>query len=464
MTPRLILSLGLSALVLGGSVVGCTSTDTRVAKASDRSAAQSAKAAARDAGKASRALAKRDPAAVGFAESAVALAPRDAAYRMLLGQGYLQAGRFASARDSFADVLTLLPANGGIVTGAVRGKAALNLALAQVATGDWAAARTTLAQNAATIPTGDLGLATALAGDPSGAIAILNTAARSPGADAKIRQNLALSYALAGRWDMARVAAAADMSAADVDARIEQWAAFAQPKGASDQVASLLGVTPAADSGRPVALALNAPVPVTPMQDSAVQTAAVEMPAVETPAVQTAAVAAPAAVPVPASMPTPTPAQQFAKVTFGPAREVVQPLPTMLIRSQSSPIKVALTQAGARRVVQDVPAATPYVRPQSAGGDWYVQIGAFSNVTIAKAGWQGATRRFAALSGRQPTGMTIAAKQGALYRVSVGGFDREAAVAMCQAYRAKGGACFVRREAGDRMAQWLRTPVQLASR
>jgi LysR family cys regulon transcriptional activator len=68
----------------------------------------------------------------------------------------------------------------------------------------------------------------------------VNAAARAPGATAKVRQNLALSYALAGRWDMARIAAASDMSAADLDARMEQWAAFAQPKGAPDQVARMV--------------------------------------------------------------------------------------------------------------------------------------------------------------------------------------------------------------------------------
>jgi Flp pilus assembly protein TadD len=230
MTPRLILSLGLSALVLGGTMVGCTATGNHLAKASDRAAARTAKAAHRDAEKAARALATRDPSAVAYAESAVSQAPRDAGYRMLLGQGYLQAGRFASARDTFADVVDLMPGNG---------KAALNLALAQIATGDWSAARATLDAHAKDIPAADLGLATALAGNPAGAITILDAAARAPGATAKIRQNLALSYALAGRWDMARIAAAADMSSADLDARMEQWAAFTQPKGAPDQVASL---------------------------------------------------------------------------------------------------------------------------------------------------------------------------------------------------------------------------------
>ena len=440
MTPRLILTFGMSALMLGGTMVGCTGSTGRIASASDRSEAQAAKAAARSADQAARALVKQDvPAAVRLAEGAVEMAPRDAGYRMLLGQSYLQAGRFTSARDTFADVLQLYPANG---------KAALNLALTQIATGDWSSAQTTLNSNAAAIPVSDLGLATALAGDPARAIEMLNAAARVPGATAKVRQNLALSYALAGQWNMARVAAAADMSPADVDARLEQWAAFAQPKRASDQVASLLGVTAVADAGRPVTLALNAAVPVNAAQDAPVQVAAVE----------------------PTNVPTPveTPEAQFAKVslaqvTFGPRNEVVQPLPSMLIRADAAPAKLALTGSSSGHVVQMVPAAKPFVR-ERIGGDWYVQIGAFSNVAVAKAGWARATRRFAALSGHQPTGTTIAVAQGSLYRLSVGGFSRDQADRMCSAYRAKGGACFVRREAGDRMAQWLRTPLQMASR
>lgn len=447
MTPRLILTFGLSALMLGGSVVGCTGTNDHIASAGDRSGARDAKAASRQADGAVRALTRNDAlAAIGFAEGAVALAPQDAGYRMILAQAYQRAGRFESARDSFADVLQLNPGNG---------RAALNLALAQIATGDWATARATLDRNAAIIPVADLGLATALAGNPAGAIQLLNAAARAPGATAKVRQNLALSYALAGQWNMARVAAAADMSPADVDARLEQWAAFAQPKGASDQVASLLGVTPVADTGRPIALALNAPVSVTPMQDAPVRLAAAA-PAVLAPT--------PAPIPTLAPMaPAATPAPRLAKILFAERKEVVQPLPTVLIRADAAPTKLALQRPTTNRVMQMVPAARPYVR-DPAVGEWFVQLGAFSNAAVAKAGWATATRRFAALSGHQPTGTTVAARQGSLYRLSVGGFSHEQANAMCASYRAKGGACFVRREAGDRMAQWLRAPVQMASR
>ncbi|MEG8056130.1 SPOR domain-containing protein [Sphingomonas sp. 22L2VL55-3] len=61
--------------------------------------------------------------------------------------------------------------------------------------------------------------------------------------------------------------------------------------------------------------------------------------------------------------------------------------------------------------------------------------------------------------------MTFKAKGEDVYRLSVGGFSKSAANAMCRQYHAKGGACFVRQGAGDVMAQWLRKPgMQMASR
>ncbi|MGK3808204.1 tetratricopeptide repeat protein, partial [Enterococcus faecium] len=79
-------------------------------------------------------------------------------------------GRFDSARAAYGDVLQLTPGNG---------KAALNLALTQIASGDWMGARATLGAHSRAIPVADLGLATALAGDPAGAVAMLTPVARS---------------------------------------------------------------------------------------------------------------------------------------------------------------------------------------------------------------------------------------------------------------------------------------------
>ena len=442
MTTRALLLGSISALLLGGATVGYAANGRSIASASARSAALAARGAASDAGRAQSALTRNDgPVAIGYAERAVALMPQRAEYRMLLGQSYLQGGRFASASRAFADTLQLSPTNG---------KAALNLALSQVATGDWQAARRTLEANATIIPAADRGLALSLAGDTAGGIAVLTEVARSPATTAKVRQNLALSFALAGRWQEARVAAAADMAPADVDARLEQWALFAQPAKASDQVAGLLGVRAVADAGQPVALALNAPAPVAPgVPEQALATAdPVVAPTEEGGAAVPVAVAA-------------APVAGFSKVSFGPRQEVVQALPAMMLRPVGGPIKVASAPAPAGRGI----ATSAHQVKTLASGHWYVQLGAFDSAGVARDAWGRAAKRFAVLAGYTPSGMNFKADGEDFYRLSVGGFSRSAADSMCRQYRAKGGACFVRMGAGDAMAQWLRKPgMQLASR
>ena len=96
------------------------------------------------------------------------------------------------------------------------------------------------------------------AGRPAAsAVAVLEQAARAVGADARVRQNLALAYALQGDWTAAKTIAAQDVPADQVT-RIQQWMTFAKPTRASDQVAALTGITPAAaDPGQPVRLALH---------------------------------------------------------------------------------------------------------------------------------------------------------------------------------------------------------------
>jgi Flp pilus assembly protein TadD len=442
MKNRILISLSLSALVVGGTMVGCTAGGGQgIASASDRSVAVAAKQASRNADKARKALAAHDPSvAVSYAEAAVRLSPRDAGYRMILGQSYLAAGRFVSARQAYSDVLELAPSDRAVV-----GKAALNLALAETAAGDWAAARSTLDAHASDIPVSDLGLALALAGNPAGAVTVLSQAARGAEADAKLRQNLALSFALAGNWPAARVTAAVDMSPADIDARLAQWAQFAQPEHASDQVATLLGVTAVDDQGQPAALALNAAVPV---------------------AVPVAPVAVAEAAPVVAEQPA-APVEvasvQASKVVFGPSREVVQPLPVQVIRPAAGKAKVMVGKAAA-----PVAVAAPVsvaARTERAKGDWYVQFGAYENAAVAHDGWARIQRRYAALGGLSPTGTNFSSKAGTFYRLSVGGFARSDADQLCRTVRAKGGACFVRKEAGDSIAKWLKPKgTQVASR
>ena len=277
-----IAKLAASALVLSTTMIGCSMSGTaeRPGAVSD---GQSAKMAAVAANRASKALGKKQiDRAVALAEAAVEAQPRDAGYRMLLGQVYLSAGRFQSAQQSFADTLTLDPE---------REKAALNLALTQIALGKPDAAKSTLSDYRDKLPAADFGLAIALAGDAEEAVRVLEFATRAPDANATTRQNLALAYALAGKWNNARVMAVQDLTAEDADARITQWAQFARPGGAPSQVAALLGTQPNADAGQPTRLAL-APM-ASPVQAAAAE---VDIPPVAPAEPESATVAAASAV------------------------------------------------------------------------------------------------------------------------------------------------------------------------
>ncbi|MBX9796422.1 tetratricopeptide repeat protein [Sphingomonas sp.] len=449
MKNRAMMMLGVSALVLCTGGVSAVLTQGGAAVAGAPSATKLAKQAAADAEAARKAIGDRAfGKAVRYAERAVAGAPDNGTYRALLGHAYLQSGRFASARDAFGDALTLMPNDG---------RSALSYALAQIATGDWVGARQTLESNAETIPVADRALATALAGDPAVAVEQLAVAARSPGADAKTRQNLALALALSGRWAEARAMAELDVAPNEVDARMIEWAKFARPTGAADQVSYLLGVTPVMDPGQPVSLALARPAPATPVV-AAAEPAPAPAPAVEA-APQPAAEVAEVAAPVEAPRPT---------IVFAERKEVVQPLPVQAERVR--PVRVAKV---AKPVVKPVevaatvaPVAPVATKPVVAKGNFYVQLGAFENAAVARDGWARAVRRYAGFVGQQPSGMAVKTAAGQFYRLSVGGYARNDAVAMCQGYRAAGGTCFVRQGAGDQVASWVKPTAvrQLASR
>ncbi|MFP5330147.1 MAG: tetratricopeptide repeat protein, partial [Alphaproteobacteria bacterium] len=158
--------------------------------------------------------------AVELAERAVQNTPNDAGFRALLGNAYFASGRFVSAEAAYRDSLSLLPPQPPII---------LKLALVQIAQGKNAQALAMLEEARDALDPADYGLAVALAGHPDDAVAVLNQAARMLGADARVRQNLALAYGLSGDWTMARTVAAQDVPADQLDARLQQWMAMASP-------------------------------------------------------------------------------------------------------------------------------------------------------------------------------------------------------------------------------------------
>ena len=438
MNGRAYLMLSATALMLGGAAVTLVKVPAWAGAPLETAQARTA---AGFAAKARAALAKRAYAeAVADAEQAVRYAPGDAGYRALLGQSYLLGGRFDSARAALRDALTLAPNDA---------RSALGLALAQIALGDWSSARETLAVHETLIPVADRGLAIALSGDPAAAVELLSAAARAPGADAKTRQNLALALALAGNWPQARAVASLDVAPQELDARIAAWAQFARPQGAADQVASLLGVTPVADAGMPAALAL---VPTPPAAPALAEAAPVEeTPVAAAPVAVAAAAPNPPELPVIAAEPGARPA-----IVFGPRQEVVQPLPGAAGARRAA--VAAVRPVGAKPVAVVAAVKAP------AAGNFYLQLGAFENAAVARDGWARAVRRFAPLAEHSPSGMMFKQGAGSFYRLSVGGFARADAVALCAGYRARGGNCFVRAGAGDQLASWAKPRRELAAR
>lgn len=464
MRSKLLAHLAGSAVLLAGTA-SVANAGVAPAAAAPRLAAKVAKQAASEARRADKALAARKwDRAVQHGEAAVALDPHDAGYRAVLGAAYLRAGRFASAHQAFADVLVLQPDNA---------RAALNLSLAQIAEGKWDDARRTLAEHAGGIVPADRGLALALAGDTAGGIDVLTAATRAATADAKTRQNLALALALAGRWQDARTLANVDMDPAAAEERIQQWAVFAKPAMAADQVASLLGVVPAVDPGQPVAIALNAPVSVA--SEASVDS---YMPGRQATAAPVVPVPAPAPTPLHAvSTPITVPAATIAPAAAVPsfyAPRVERPRPTLAAPAAAPVASIApaplIASAGAYKTAMARPrgVAKPIVPAKSAAlraGSWFVQLGAYDNAPVAKAGWRRATRRYPVLAGYAPSGIATSVRGTSYYRLSVGGFARTAATQLCRGYRAAGGVCFVRASVGEQVAAWHRlaaAKVQLA--
>ena len=382
--------------------------------------------------------------AVALAERAVANSPTDAGFRSLLGNCYFAAGRFASAEAAYRDSLTLLSNQPQVV---------LKIALVSVAQGKNAQAIAFLDAAKNALDPADYGLALTLAGQPQQAADILQNAAQQVGADSRVRQNLALALAFSGDWVGARNIAAQDIPGDQLDARIQSWMLLAKPVHASDQVASLTGIRPAAiDPGQPVRLALQtggarlAAVALAAVAAPAKVAEAAPIEVVEpTPAASPVAIEAATAAPLvvgPAPMSTPAP------IAFAPVNEASLGSHSRSPRPSLSPRAASLTQSLYRHASLSTAQRSRTV----------VQLGAYSSRSSVGAAWNHVSAKFGSLRGYAPVAARFDGERGTVYRLSVQGFDsaRQAA-SLCGALKRSGGSCFVRNVAGD-------TPVQVASR
>ena len=428
---RSVLPLGLAGAIAVAMAAGAGVSTGAVAKNTpDKTAAEAQKA-----------LAKGDAEkAISLAEAVVAANPREASYRALLGQAYLRAGRFASAVTTLNDAMKL---------GDNSTKTALSLSLAYVGAGRNSEAVGILNDWRDAIPASDLGLAYALAGESGRGAAILTDALRAGDKSPKLRQNLAYAFALDGRWREARLMAAQDVPADQLDARLSTWAAQARPEDSKLRVAGLLKVPMRADPGQPTALALGGS---SDQEQLAAETAASRSPATagELPATgeSAAALAQYRPVDAPAAAPGETTPEAFASQFAN--SEVVQPLPA--VSPEAAPAASQRPVRVAAAVVPSKPKAVahrPGLRPRHAkawvagkGSSHAVQLGSFASEQGARRAWGYYAKKNPELRNFKMAISQATVRGKRYWRVAAAGLDSRGAGGLCSAVKNRGGVCF----------------------
>ena len=471
MNRKMLKSLALSGFVLGVAT-GCSGMG-KMAEAPSRAAGAPA-LAAKSADKARAALEAGKPSkAVGLAEAAVAGSPRDAGFRALLGQAYLNDGRFASASAALTEAMEL---------GATDSNTILSLTLSQIAQGKNAEAVSLLTRHRDTVPAPDLGLALALAGDAEGSLYVLGQAARAEGAEARTRQNFALALALSGRWAQARIVASQDLSLDKLEGRMAEWSKLAEQPNAQVRVASLIGTEAQADAGMPVRLALSnfadtqmasaEPVSEPPVQLASADPAPVADYAPPPPVLAPVLAYASGAI---RSVELPMPVRGEDGIV--PVTELPQPQPAgEIILAETTPYRAAPRVQGEGRIrpaqQQALELATVLI-PKAMGFDaknpdgWAVQLGAYDSLAIAKEKW-GTLKKHNGMLGNFPASSHAATVKGrTYYRLTVNGLATRAdATSLCNRLKAQGQACFIRAMEGGETIQWAAKAgsMRLASR
>ncbi len=388
--------------------------------------------------KAEKSLAKgKTDRALTYAELAVEADMQNRDYRALLARVYMAQGRFVAAERTLMDVMEL---------GQVDPRTVISLALTRIAQGEVDSAVSLVEANRAIVPISDYGLTLALAGRASDAINLLSEAIRADNATARTRQNLALAYALDGRWRDARVMASQDMAQDSVNDRIAEWAQFARPNSYTYRVASLLKVRPnMEDTGQPVRLALNSAALPVGFAQAEVQPVPVEMASVQ-PVAELAAIGqAPVAE-------SPGFAAVEADVKIAEVAPVAAPVfEAPLIKAPEGPAKSASAPAPVKLALADVSA------PTKVSGSHVVQLGAFASSANAQAAWDKLSKRYGILNGFSAASSTVTVNGKKLTRLAAMGFGNAAtANAACKQIKSQGGVCLVRNVGSE-------APVRMAS-
>ena len=435
--PRI--ALAVSTAIAGLALAGCTSAVAPQANSSFVSAQ-----AALGKGQVEKAMM--------HAEAAVLAEPRNPGYRALLGAAYMEAGRFQSAATSFGDALDLGDENPRTV---------LSFALAKIAVGEGRAALSVLDEYANLIDPADLGLALALAGQPErGVHVLINEVRATEEVTPKLRQNLAYTYALAGNWRAARVMAAEDVPADQLDSRLTEWAAMSAPEMSQQRIAELLDVAPQYDAGQPQRLALAN----FPSQEMMVAQAAEQAPA----EMMMADAAEPAPMMAKAD-PAPTFAQAFASPA--PSVETVETTASG-IRYVSNPVvqelPVRAERAAPRMAASSQRRMAPPATPAPVASDksmatHLVQLGSYDSKIEAERGWTVLKSKFPQLKDHKLVVTEAVVNGRTFWRVAAEGFGPKSARSLCSTVKSAGRGCFAY-AASSPPAGAVKSDVRLASR
>ncbi len=446
MKRNTVIKLAVSTALISIPTTGCASFSSKQAGIS-KTAEASEKKAAKWAVKAEKYLSTGDvDKSVAFAEKAVEADFRNSSYRSILARGYIAQGRYVSAERTLQDVLDL---------GQSDPRTVISMALLRTSQGKTDSAISLLNSYRDILPAGDYGLALAVSGDTQKAVASLVESVKNSNTS-RVRQNLAMAYALNGQWREARIMASQDLTGTQVNENITKWAQLARPDAYQERVATLLGTKPIQDAGQPVRLALNSrgnpDVNLASLAGNDQELASEDQ---ELAAIGPAPVSLTdkifgakeddVKVAVPAVQSTNIPASS-ADVSTPSADRFIVDKPSNVIKAPVQPVKVAV-----KKPAQVAKPAKLALAPQKTAArnisknSYMVQLGAFSSVKNANAAWGRLTEEFNVLEPFRSTNTAVNSKGRTLYRLSAMGFaNKEAAVSICDRIKSKGGNCIVR--------------------
>jgi len=289
-----------------------------------------------------------------------------------------------------------------------------------------------LANPSSTATEVNLGLSLALSGQGPEALQYLGPLANGSDATAKIREDYAAALVASGRDDEARQILAVDLTPDQVNQAVEGFSALISASIQNPPPPAPMPTTPVVQTAEPVstapivatpAVAASTPVPLMPAA------APVQAPA-PAPAATPGTGMSPDTIAIPQPAPPPAPAP-VAVATPAPAAMAAHQAPTPLMPEAAAPMPA--------------PAPMPEQTASAGDGTVQVQLGAYGSHGEASRAWSNISGSAPGLFGDKSPVYETAHVHGKTYvRLRVGGFDdKPTAAKFCAELSSAGSACTV---------------------